>query len=152
MFPCGEHSNHLSRNLPFGEKHLESIAPEDGFQLFQFKGRSNTKHAAFAIKTVIRYKDVAVWVESKKIAEGLKRNDGARDGFIFWNHRLEKDLQGFPGAAGEIGKKLPVVKKISAENLFSLTLTVGLTPQLLPAIISINWLTALKKWLSKKSF
>jgi hypothetical protein len=30
---------------------------------------------------------------------------------------LEKNLQGFPGAAAEGGKELPVVKKIPAENL-----------------------------------
>ena len=35
------------------------------------------------------------------------------DGIIFGNRLLEKDLQGFPGATAEIGKKLPVVEEIS---------------------------------------
>jgi hypothetical protein len=28
MFPCREHGNHFSGNLPFGEKHLENIVSE----------------------------------------------------------------------------------------------------------------------------
>ena len=37
-------------------------------------------------------------------------------GIIFRNSILEKNLHGFPGAAAEGGKKLPVVKKIPADN------------------------------------
>ena len=33
------------------------------------------------------------------------------------NRILEKDLQGFSGAAAQIGKKLPVIEKITAEDL-----------------------------------
>ena len=29
---------------------------------------------------------------------------------------LEKNLQGFPGAAAEIGKKFPVIEKVTAED------------------------------------
>ena len=55
-----------------------------------------------------------MWIESEKIAEGLDSDDGAGDGI--WGHLaarcphriLDKNLQGFPGAAAEIGKKLPV--------------------------------------------
>ena len=47
----------------------------------------------------------------------LDTDDCAGDGIVFRNRMLEKNLQGFPGAAAEIGKKLPVVKKIPAENL-----------------------------------
>jgi hypothetical protein len=34
------------------------------------------------------------------------------------NRLLEKDLQGFPGAAAEIGKKLPIVEKITAVDFW----------------------------------
>ena len=47
----------------------------------------------------------------------LDTDDDAGDGIIFRNRMLEKNLQGFPGAAAEGGKELPVVKKIPAENL-----------------------------------
>jgi hypothetical protein len=60
---------------------------------------------------------VTVWIESEKIAEGLDSNDGAGDGNVFMNRILEKDLQGFPGRAAQIGKKLPVIEKITAEDL-----------------------------------
>jgi len=55
----------------------------------------------------------SVRIESEEIAEGLDGDDGAGDGIIFGNRLLEKDLQEFPGAAAEIGKKLPVVEEIS---------------------------------------
>jgi len=35
--------------------------------------------------------------------------DGAGDGIIFGNRLPEKDLQGFPSVAAEIGKKLPIL-------------------------------------------
>jgi hypothetical protein len=35
------------------------------------------------------------------------------------NRLLEKDLQGFPGAAAEIGRKLPIVPKVTAEDFRS---------------------------------
>ena len=38
-------------------------------------------------------------------------------GSSWGNCILEKNLQGFPGAAAEIGKKLPIVKKVTAEDL-----------------------------------
>ena len=52
-------------------------------------------------------------VQSQEIAEGLDDDDGAGGRIIFGNRLLEKDLQEFPGAAAEIGKKLPVVEEIS---------------------------------------
>jgi len=64
--------------------------------------------AAVAIKTAVRHQDVAVGIESEKIAEGLDSDDGAGDGIVFGNRILEKDLQGFPVLAAEIGKKLPI--------------------------------------------
>jgi hypothetical protein len=51
---------------------------------------------------------VGVRIESEEVAEGLDSDDCAGDGIIFRNRMLEKNLQGFPGAAAEIGKKLPV--------------------------------------------
>jgi hypothetical protein len=59
---------------------------------------------------------VGVSIESKEIAEGLNGDDGAGDGIIFGNRLLEKDLQGFPGATAQIGKKLPIIEIISAED------------------------------------
>jgi len=60
---------------------------------------------------------VGVGIESEKIAEGLHGDDGAGDGIIFWDRLLEEGLQGFPGATAQIGKKLPVVEEVSAEDL-----------------------------------
>ena len=59
---------------------------------------------------------MTVGIESEEIAEGLDSDDGARDGIIFWNRILDKDLQGFPGAAAEIGKKLSIVEEVTAED------------------------------------
>ena len=61
-------------------------------------------------------------IESEEIAEGLHGDDGAGDGI--WGHlaarcphcNLEKNLQGFPCAAAEIGKKLPIIEKVTAED------------------------------------
>ena len=72
---------------------------ENGLQLFQLQGRGDAEHAAVTIKTAVGHQDVAVWIESEKIAEGLDSDDGAGDGIVFRNCILEKDLQGFPGAA-----------------------------------------------------
>jgi hypothetical protein len=90
--------------------------PEDGLQLFQLQGRGDAEHAIFPVETAVRHQDVAVWIESEKIAEGLGSDDCAGDGIIFGNRLLEEDLQGFPGAAAQIGKKLPIVEKVSAED------------------------------------
>ena len=55
-------------------------------------------------------------IESKEVAKALHSNNGAGDGIIFRNCILEKNLQGFPGAAAQIGKKLPVIQKVTAED------------------------------------
>ena len=55
-------------------------------------------------------------VQAEEIAEGLDSDDGAGDGIVFRNCILEKSLQGFPGAAAEIGKKLPIIQKVTAED------------------------------------
>lgn len=54
---------------------------------------------------------MAVGIESEEISEGLDSNDGTRDGIVFRNCILDKNLQGFPGVAAEIGKKLPIAEK-----------------------------------------
>jgi len=60
---------------------------------------------------------VAVGIESEKIAKRLHGDDGAGDGSVSRDRILEKDLQGFPGATAQIGKKLPIVEKVTAEDL-----------------------------------
>jgi hypothetical protein len=52
----------------------------------------------------------------RKSPKLLNSDDCAGDGIVFENRILDKHLQGFPGAAAEIGKKLPVVQKVSAED------------------------------------
>ena len=113
MPPCGEHVDHLCRDLPLGKEHPEHLVPEDALQLFQFQRRRDAEHAPAAVETAVRHEDVGVRIISQEIAEGLNGNDGAGDGIrghlaARCPHRLlEKDLQGFPGAVAEIGKKLP---------------------------------------------
>jgi hypothetical protein len=41
---------------------------------------------------------------------------GAGDGIVFRNCILEKNLQGFPGATAQIGKKLPIVEEVTVED------------------------------------
>ena len=55
-------------------------------------------------------------MESEKIAEGLDSDNGAGDGIVFGDRILDKNLQGFPGAAAEIGKKLPILQEVTAED------------------------------------
>ena len=57
-------------------------------------------------------------MKSKKVVKHLHSDDRAGDVVILMNHRLEKDLHGFPGAAAEIGKKLPIVEKITAVDFW----------------------------------
>ena len=121
MQPCQEHGNHFFRYLSLGKEHLEYLVPEDGLQLFQSQRRRNTEHALFAIEAAIRDEDVAMRIESKKIAEGLYGDDGSGDRIILWNRFLEKDLQGFPGATAEVGKELSIVKKVARRIFGSVT-------------------------------
>ena len=90
---------------------------EDGLQLFQLQERHDAEHALVAVETAVRHQNVTVGIMSDEVAKRLHGGDGAGDGVIFGNHLLEKDLQGFPCAAAEIGKKLPVVEEISTEDL-----------------------------------
>ena len=72
---------------------------------------TSTNGLCATAKTTIRNKDVAMGIESEEIAESLTGDDGAEDRIVLRNHFLEKYFQGFPDAAAEIGKKLPIVKK-----------------------------------------
>ena len=57
--------------------------------------------------------NVAVEIEAEEVAEGLDGDDGTGDRIIFVNHLPQEDLQGFPGAAAEIGEKPPVIQKVT---------------------------------------
>jgi hypothetical protein len=61
---------------------------------------------------------VGVRIESEEIAEGLDSDDGAGDGIVFPHCILDKDFQGFPGTAAEIGKKLPIIENVTAEDFW----------------------------------
>ena len=77
--------------------------PEDGLQLFQVQGRSDPEHA-LPVEAPVRYQDMEVGIEPQEIAEGLDGDDRAGDGILLWYRLPKKDLQGFPGAATQIGK------------------------------------------------
>jgi hypothetical protein len=51
-----------------------------------------------------------------RITGGLDGDDGAGDGIFLRYRLLKKKLQGFPGAATQIGKKIPVIEKIPAQD------------------------------------
>ena len=90
--------------------------PEDGFQLLEFQGRRDAEHAFGSVKTAIGQEDVAVGIESERVAEGLDGNHRAGNRFLFRYGLLDKNLQGIPGATAETGKKLPVIKEVPAED------------------------------------
>jgi len=45
----------------------------------------------------------------------LDTDDDAGDGIIFRNRMLEKNLQGFPGAAAAGGKKFSIIQKVATQ-------------------------------------
>ena len=116
--PLGEHGNHFLCDLSPVQEHLEYLMLEDALQLFQLQGRGDAEHALAAVKAAIGNQDMAMGVESQEIAEGLDGDDRARDGIVIRDCSLDKDLQGFPRAAAEIGEEFPVVKEISAQDLW----------------------------------
>jgi len=116
MFPSGQHPEHLFCNLAFLEEHLEYLMTEYGLQFFQFQGWRDTEYSFVAIKTAIRKKYVAVGIEAEEVTERLYGNQRAGDGSLFRHGLLHKNFQGFPSAAAEGGKQLPIVKKITAED------------------------------------
>ena len=114
MFPCGKHPNHFFGDLAFFHEHLEYFVPEDGLQLFEFQRRRNAKHSSLAIdvvlslpkETAIGQEDVAVGIETEKVAEGLDSNDRAGDGFLFRYGLLDKNLQGIVRAVRDAHAEL----------------------------------------------
>jgi len=60
---------------------------------------------------------MAVAIESEQVAKGLDGNDGAGDGILLRHSLLKKELQGFPGAATQIGKKIPLIGEVPAQDL-----------------------------------
>jgi hypothetical protein len=58
-----------------------------------------------------------VGIEPQEIAKGLDGDDRAGDGIPLWDRRLKKEFQGFPCAAAQVGKKLPIIEKIPAQDL-----------------------------------
>jgi hypothetical protein len=89
--------------------------PEDFFQSFRGKARGYPEHA-FSVKTAVRTQHMKVWIESKKIAEGLYGNNCPRYSAIFGDGFLKELFQGFPAATAEIGEQLSVIEEIAAEN------------------------------------
>ena len=117
MPPCGKHGDHHLRDLPLVQQHPEHLVPEDGLQLFQLQRRGDAEHTSRSVETAVRHEDVAVGIEAEEVSESLHGDDGAGDGIILRDRLLEKHLQGFPGAAAKIGKKLPIVEKVTPQHL-----------------------------------
>ena len=61
-------------------------------------------------------------INSEKVAEGLNGDDGARNGIFFRDSLLKEDLQRFPCAAAQIGKKTAIVEKIP-DSIFGMLKT-----------------------------
>ena len=117
MPPCGKHPHHLFRDPASFQEQPEDLVPEDGFQLLEFQRRRDSEHPFIAVKAAVRQKDVAVGIESEKVAEGLDGDDRAGDGLFFRHGLLHKHFQGFPGRAAEGGKQFSIIQKIPAKNL-----------------------------------
>ncbi len=115
MTPVGKHGDQVFCNSPPGQEHLEDLVPEDHLQLFQVQRRSDPEHAP-PVEASVRYQDMAVGIESEEVAKGLDGNDGAGDGILLRHRLLKKELQGFPGAATQIGKKIPVIEEITSKD------------------------------------
>ena len=45
----------------------------------------------------------------ERFTEDLGSDDGTGDGILLWHRLLKKELQGFPGVATQIGRKIPVI-------------------------------------------
>ncbi len=59
------------------------VASDGEFNPERLNQRCDAKHFSVAIETDVRQKDVAVWIESEEVAEGLDGNDCAGDGISF---------------------------------------------------------------------
>ena len=95
---------------------IEDLVPEDRLQLFQVQGRSDPEHAP-PVEASVRHQDMAVGTKSEEVAKGLDGNDCAGNGILLRYRLPKKDFQGFPGVATQIGKKVPIIEKIPAQDL-----------------------------------
>ena len=109
MLPRGQHFDHLFRDLAFFQKHPENLVPEDGLQLLEFQWRRDPEYPLVSVETAVGQEDVAVRIESEKVANSLHGNDRAGDGFIFGRGLLDEDFQRFPCAAAETGKQFSII-------------------------------------------
>ena len=57
-----------------------------------------------------------VWIESKKITEGLYGDNRPGNSVLFRYGFLEDFLQGFPAATTQLREQLSVIEKISAKD------------------------------------
>ncbi len=80
--------------------------PQNRLHLFQVQRRSDPEHA-LPVKASVRHQDMAVGIEFEEVVKGLDGDGGAGEGIPLWHPLLKKELQGFPGAATQIGKKIP---------------------------------------------
>ena len=59
-----------------------------------------------------------VWIESKNITEGLDGNDGAGDCILLWDNGLEKQFQGVPPTATQVGEEFSVIEEIPPQDFW----------------------------------
>jgi len=52
-----------------------------------------------------------------RVSEGLGSDSGIGDGIPLRHRLLKKEFQGFPSAATQVGKKIPVIEKIPPQDL-----------------------------------
>ena len=81
----------------------------------QGQRRSDPEHV-LPVEASVRHQDMAVGIESEEVAKGLDGNDGAGDGIPLRHRLLKKELQGFPGATTQIGKEIPVIEEVPAQD------------------------------------
>ncbi len=91
--------------FPLFRSILNNLCRKIASSFFSSRGGATREHALVAVETAVRNQDVAVGIETEEVAEGLDSDDSAGNGIAFVNRILQKNLQGFPGTATEIGKK-----------------------------------------------
>jgi hypothetical protein len=88
---------------------------KDLFQSLRLQCLGHLERSA-SIETAIGAEHVAMGVEVQEIAEGLDRNDCPGSSLLFWREAKEKDLQGIPGTAAQLGEKFSIIKKVTPED------------------------------------
>ena len=56
-------------------------------------------------------------VESEEVPKSLDGDDRPGDGILLRHGLAKKELQGFPGAATQVGKQTPVIEEMPAQDL-----------------------------------